>query len=170
MAFLQDGLVAIQPSAFGKGLFAVKKLKPGTVVCSINGPELTFADTLKLGLKESHSLQLGIDKYILCDPPFLFSNHSCDPNCAVNSSLLFYTLIEIEAGKELFWDYSTSMMERHWTMNCNCGTALCRKKITDFDLLPINIQLKYVKMKIVFPFITEELKKKKQEIKSFASF
>ena len=63
-------------------------------------------------------------------------------------------------GEELFWDYSTSMLERHWTMICNCGNQNCRKIITDFDLLPNALQGEYIKMNIVLPFILNELQYK----------
>jgi hypothetical protein len=69
-----------------------------------------------------------------------------------------FALKEINKGEELFWDYSTSMMERHWTMRCACGEKNCRKIITDFDLLPTELQLQYLRMNIVFPFIAHFIK------------
>jgi hypothetical protein len=153
VAFLQKDLVEIRPSKFGRGLFAVKDLPAHTAVSTINGPLLSFADTILLGERESHAMQIDTDKYILCDPPFLFSNHSCEPNCAVNEDLIFYTLRAIRKNEELLWDYSTSMMERHWQMQCNCDAPICRKIIKDFDLLPPSVQQKYINMNIVLPFV-----------------
>jgi hypothetical protein len=80
----------------------------------------------------------------------------------------FYTLRDIKSGEELLWDYSTSMLERHWTMNCHCGSPLCRKVVQDFDLLPKGTQNKYLQHKIVLPFIMEMLKNNNQEIPSRA--
>lgn len=152
-----NDLIAIKPSQFGRGVFANTNIKAHTIICSVTGTELNFAQTVLLGERESHSLQTGIDKYILCDPPFLFSNHSCDPNCAVNSDLNFYAIRDIHEGDELFWDYSTSMLERHWEMPCACGNAVCRKIIRDFDLIPENIQQDYINRSLVFPFILKRL-------------
>jgi hypothetical protein len=146
----------IKPSRFGKGLFAAKNIASNTCLCSIQGKNLSFKETLLLGDKESHCLQIAIDRYILCESPFLYSNHSCNPNCAINN-YEFFSLKEIKTGEELFWDYSTSMLERHWTMNCSCGNQNCRKIITDFDLLPIALQEKYIKMNIVLPFLLDQL-------------
>jgi uncharacterized protein len=153
VAFLQKDLVEIRPSRIGRGLFAVKNIPAHTPICTINGPLLSFAETILLGDKESHAMQIDRDKYILCDPPFLYSNHSCDPNCAISKDLVCYTLIDIKENQELLWDYSTSMLERHWQMQCNCGAACCRKIIRDFDLLPEIVQQKYINMNIVLPFI-----------------
>jgi len=145
--------IEIRDSKFGKGLFAKKDIEAGTILCKIKGQVLNFEQTVLLKEKESHTLQIDFDKYILCEPPFLYSNHSCNPNCAVNSNLELFALQKIQAGKELFWDYSTSMLERHWTMKCSCGEENCRKIIADFDLLPKHLQEKYLELNIVFPFI-----------------
>lgn len=128
--------LAIRKSKFGKGLFATKDLDAGTVLCNVTGPVLSFEQTIQLHKRESHCLQIEQDQYILCDPPFLYSNHSCAPNCGLNAHLQLVALCDLKKGEELFWDYSTSMLERHWTMKCSCGSPQCRGLITDFDLLP----------------------------------
>ncbi|HWJ29285.1 MAG TPA: SET domain-containing protein [Flavisolibacter sp.] len=150
-------LIEIKPSEYGKGLFALRNINEGTIICKANGQELNFAQTIMLGEKESHTLQIDFDKYILCEPPFLYSNHSCSPNCGVNENLELFTLYPIKAGEELCWDYSTSMLERHWTMQCACGKKNCRKVVTDFDLLPVRLQTKYLHLNIVLPFIAHFL-------------
>jgi hypothetical protein len=149
--------VIVKDSKFGKGIFATTDLPKKSVLFNITGTPITFEDTLRLGSSECYSLQVGIDKYIIPDHPFHLSNHSCEPNCGLTRSLQFITLRDVAKGEELCWDYSTSMLERHWEMKCECGSPKCRYTIRDFDLLPVNFQEKYLKMKIVLPFITEEL-------------
>lgn len=152
---MDDGSIEIKESKLGKGLFAKKHIVPGTIICKVSWKEkeLNFADTLLLMEKESHAVQTDFDKYLLCEPPFLYSNHSCNPNCAVNANLEMFAIKNINAGQELLWDYSTSMLERHWTMQCSCGEKNCRGIITDFDLLPKILQEKYLQLNIVLPFI-----------------
>ena len=152
----KEKLIEIRPSQFGNGLFSLRDIQAGTVVCPITGAELNFKETLLLGEIESHCIQVDIDRYILCDPPFLYSNHSCAPNCAINANLELYTLIDIPKNTELLWDYSTSMYERSWTMPCKCGNKNCRKVIRDFDLLPEDLQQCYLKKNIVMPFIMHQ--------------
>ena len=149
--------IEIRDSKFGKGLFAAQNIPSCTTVCSIKGQHISFKETLLLGDKESHCIQIGINEYIFCEPPFLYSNHSCNPNCGINANLELFALRNIAAGEELFWDYSTSMLERHWTMNCFCGSDNCRKLVNDFDLLSLELQEKYLRMNIVLPFIIDEL-------------
>lgn len=150
--------IEIRESKFGKGLFAKKDIEQGTILCKASGKKLSFGETLLLNEKESYTLQIDFDKYIFCEPPFLYSNHSCNPNCAVNQHLELFALKKINAGEELFWDYSTSMLERHWTMKCSCGETNCRSVVTDFDLLPKYLQQKYLEMNIVFAFIADFIK------------
>lgn len=152
---MESDSIEIKDSKFGKGLFATRHIEPGKVFCKVSGNEkkLNLYETTLLGEKESHAIQLDFDKYLLCEPPFLYSNHSCNPNCAVNEKLQMFALKKIKAGEELLWDYSTSMLERSWTMKCSCGEKNCRKIISDFDLLPKYLQQKYLELNIVLPFI-----------------
>jgi uncharacterized protein len=145
--------ITVEKSKFGQGLFATKDIPEGSLLFLISGRQISYDQALMLGERESHPIQIGADTYILSDFPFYFCNHSCDPNCAVTENLEFITIKKIKKGDELFWDYSTSMLERHWTMKCGCGSPFCRKQITDFDLLPKEIQEKYIKLKIVQPYI-----------------
>jgi hypothetical protein len=150
-------LIEIKETEVGKGLFAKQSIAAGTALfqVDINSRKLQFSDTKKLEGRESHALQISMDEYILLQPPVLLSNHSCDPNCGFNEYYQFITVKDIAEGEELVWDYSTSMFEHNWTMKCQCGTQLCRTIVRDFDLLPQEIQSKYLNMKIVLPYIVE---------------
>lgn len=151
-------MISIQQSKFGKGLFASIDIPKNTIVAQVTGTPMNFAETVALNERESHTLQIGPDQYLLCDPPFLYTNHSCNPNCGLTPDLELKTLRNIRQGQELLWDYSTSMLERHWTMPCNCGSANCRHIIRDFDLLPEKLQARYIRLDIVLPFILEKIK------------
>jgi hypothetical protein len=151
-------MISVQESKFGKGLYASVDIPKNTIVARVTGRPLSFSQTLALAEKESHTLQTGPDRYLLCDPPFLYSNHSCDPNCGLTPDLELRTLRPIKQGEELLWDYSTSMLERHWTLNCCCGAPNCRRLITDFDMLPEQLQWKYIRLNIVLPFILDSIK------------
>jgi hypothetical protein len=152
-----DDSIEIRLCKFGKGLFAKKDIPAFSVLFPLSGKPLNFKDTLSLKRKESHALQLGLDQYILCSNFFIYSNHCCEPNCGINHQLQFITIKNIVANEELCWDYSTSMFERHWTMKCLCNTASCRKIVTDFDLIPAQVQQQYTTLDIVLPFILENM-------------
>jgi SET domain-containing protein len=145
--------ITVRGCKFGKGLFSTKDIPKGTVLFIISGRQIKFDEAVILGERESHCVQISPDTYILPDYPFYLTNHSCDPNCGISPQLEFFTLRDIRKDEQLFWDYSTSMFERHWTMKCECGSPLCRQLISDFDLLPKLVQEKYIKLDIVQPFI-----------------
>ena len=146
----------VKNSTFGNGLFAKQNIYKGATLLSIKGKMISFQDTLSMD-DESYALQIDFDRYIVLQPPMVYCNHSCLPNCGINHHLELIAIKDINAGEELFWEYSTSMLERHWTMQCYCGTKHCRKQINDFDQLPAELQKQYMEMKIVFPFIYQFL-------------
>jgi len=149
--------VIVKNSKHGKGIFTTVDLPKNSLLFNIKGKQITFEETLKLDDDQCYCLQISLDKYIIAESPFLFSNHSCDPNCGINKKMDFITLKNIKAGEELQWDYSTSMMERHWTLKCQCEQFGCRGIIRDFDLLPSSKQKQYLQMQIVLPFIVENI-------------
>ena len=149
--------VTVNDSVHGLGIFSAVNLSKGDFILKIKGTPINFSQTLHLGTHECYCLQLAKNKYIIPQYPFYLSNHSCNPNCGINKELELFALKDISAGEELYWDYSTSMLERHWVMNCNCGEENCRKIIQDFDLLPSYIMDKYIRLGIVMPFIVEYL-------------
>jgi hypothetical protein len=154
-------MVKIDRSRFGKGLFATRHIRKGAIITKLRkGTPFHFQDTLAMGNRESHSLQIGPEEYIMCPSPFLFSNHSCDPNGGLNQSLEMIALRDIMPGEEICWDYSTSMLERSWEMICHCGSSQCRGVVRDFDLLPVHLQSRYLQLQIVLPFIQDTLLKK----------
>lgn len=157
MSQANPATVIVKDSKHGKGIFTTVDIPKNSVLFKITGKPIKFIDTLKLGSDECYTLQIGVDRYIIPDYPFHLSNHSCEPNCGINRNMEFITIDDIKAGTELCWDYSTSMLERYWQMQCDCGSMICRHTIVDFDLLPYNIQQKYLKMNVVLPFIKEEL-------------
>ncbi len=145
----------------GKGVFTTTDIAAGSILAKISGTKINFEDSNNLE-KESYSLQVDLDSYIVPHYPFFLLNHSCNPNCGINHNQELVTIKDIKKGQELTWDYSTSMLERRWTMQCNCKSNNCRKMITDFDLLPVELQEKYKNEGTVMPFINRffELLKK----------
>jgi uncharacterized protein len=155
----ESAYIDVRTAEKGKGLFAATDIPAQTVLLKIEGKELSFADTLAME-RESYCLQIGIDRYVALHFPLFLANHSCNPNCGINGNLEFFTIAPVKKGEELRWDYSTSMLERSWTMRCECGERHCRKRITDFDQLPLSVQRAYIRKGIVMPFIVEFLKGK----------
>ena len=74
----------------------------------------------------------------------VFINHSCDPNVGFRGQVVYVAMRDIAAGEELCHDYA---MERsdHYTLDCHCGSSLCRGKVTGDDWKLPELQQRYGK-------------------------
>jgi hypothetical protein len=78
------------------------------------------------------ALQVGRDLWLCSDGSSLDDqvNHSCDPNTGfIEGTPVLYALRDIEAGEEISYDYSTSISEPGWSLECHCGSRHCRGTI-----------------------------------------
>lgn len=134
---------------FGKGLFAKNLIKTGEEILRFKGPYIDFEQTLAKGNKQGDALQIGNNLYIDVEEPGRFVNHSCNPNAGIQDNTVLIALQDIPKGEEIYFDYSTTMDEDHWTMPCKCGDENCRESIKDFRHLPSHLKQKYLDLKIV---------------------
>ena len=148
----------------GLGVFANKDFKKGEKIIDFRGNFYTGEELpTPYDEFEDHYLQIGDNLYMgpsgdIDD----FFNHSCDPNSGlkINSKKVFLIAIkDIKKGDEITWDYSTTIDEDDWEMDCNCGSKNCRRRIRDFKYLPKNIQKKYLDLKIVPKYILDKFRK-----------
>jgi uncharacterized protein len=153
-------IIDIAEGRFGKKVVAANPIRKNLAILRMTGVPLSFEETTKLGEKESFGLQVSTDCYMYLDAPGRYINHSCDPNCGITPALDLIAIRNIMAGEELTYDYSTTMLERHWTMDCKCGSSRCRKVVRDFDQLPPAIQDYYLGLNVVQRYIVTETSKK----------
>ncbi|MBU6427320.1 SET domain-containing protein-lysine N-methyltransferase [Patescibacteria group bacterium] len=149
-------LTYVSKGDLGKGLFARRKIRAGTMICRFSGPMISFAEAASKGEKECYPLQIDDNKYIDLDPPGCFANHSCEPNAGIRADLELVALTDIPAGTEIRYDYSTTMDEDYFTMPCRCGSESCRGKVEDFKLLPPSASKRYLTLGIVMSFIVRK--------------
>ena len=152
-----ENSLSIRNSSFGKGISSSRSFSLGDRILTFTGPLISFEQTVKLEEKECYPLQIGRKLYIDIEAPGRFVNHSCEPNTGIQNTKDLIALRNIIAGEEIFYDYSTSMDEDHWTMACTCGSASCRGIVTDFKYLPLALQRKYLSLGVVQPYIMERV-------------
>lgn len=139
----------IAECSFGKGLFAKNLIKTGEEILRFKGRYIDFKQTLAKGNKQGDALQIGNNLYIDVEEPGRFVNHSCNPNAGIQDNTVLIALQDIFKGEEIYFDYSNTMDEDHWTMHCKCGDENCRESIKDFKHLPSQLKEKYLDLKIV---------------------
>lgn len=146
--------VEVLPSDFGVGLFAARPFAPGERILDFRGRLVDFEATVAKGQRECDALQIGPDLYLDLEDPGRCTNHSCDPNSGVRSNGVTLVAVRaIAAGEEIRFDYSTTMDDDHWTMDCSCGSPGCRRRILDFRWLPAARKLEYIALGIVPSFL-----------------
>lgn len=77
-----------------------------------------------------------------------FFNHSCEPNCGFRGQIFLVAMRDIIAGEEITFDYAMVVSESLgsdivFEMECTCGSASCRKIISENDWKKVELQTKY---------------------------
>ena len=72
----------------------------------------------------------------------IFINHSCDPNVGFDGQIVYVAMRDIEPEEELCHDYA---MERtdDYSLECRCGSDICRGRITGEDWKNPELQQRY---------------------------
>jgi uncharacterized protein len=133
----------------GLGLFAKADIATGEVVAVkggyvMSGPEWRALEPA-LGSAE---IQVADDLFIAPateverDGCMVYTNHSCEPNIAIQGQIVFVVMRNILSGEELTHDWATTD-DLAYEMECHCGSAACRKIITGKDWLKPGLQKKY---------------------------
>ncbi|GJM44373.1 MAG: hypothetical protein DHS20C21_12150 [Gemmatimonadota bacterium] len=145
--------IQVGPSNTGQGVFARRPISAGQRILDFRGEAIDFPGTLAMGDSECNALQIGSNLYLDLEPPGCLVNHSCEPNAGVRDGTHLVVLRDVAAGEEITFDYSTTMDENHWTLQCLCGSATCRGTIRDFRWLPESRKLALIRQGIVPAFI-----------------
>lgn len=133
----------------GRGVVAIAAIARDEIVAIKAGHVVTRdeidAVTAAAG---DYALQIDDDFYIAPRAPdevldmSVMINHSCDPNVGFRGNVIYVALRDIAAGEELFHDYA---MERSddYSLDCRCGSKLCRGKVTGNDWKLPELQRRY---------------------------
>ena len=132
----------------GRALFATSEFLPGEVVYVMGGYVFTRQSSEPAGsgpLFQRSEIQIADNLFIGAIHPddcMIASNHSCNPNTAVQGQVIFVALREIAAGEELTHDWATTD-DAVYAIECRCGSAACRRIITGKDWQQKDLQRKY---------------------------
>jgi uncharacterized protein len=128
----------------GQGLFANTRITTGVVVMRLGGQLIDDAALGRL-LPPYSSLTVTNGLHLLIDPahPVRYGNHSCDPSLWHADATTLIARRDIEPGEELTIDYATHTGIETWTMNCACGSAICRGIVTGRDWRLPHLQRAY---------------------------
>lgn len=117
-----------QTREIGRGVFATEAIRAGTLLITCSG-WLAPSNRLR---DDWFAMQIGSDLWLcsLGDGIDDCINHSCAPNAGfATGAPALHALRDIKIGEEICWDYSTSIAEHGWTLDCRCGAPTCRRVV-----------------------------------------
>jgi len=153
-----SNVFAIGENHLGQAVFAARYFPKGAAIVRFTGPRVHKSEL-------PTSVRGSSDRFVQVDRDYYMGesggvddlvNHSCDPNAGLRFAETGITLVairEIEEGEEITWDYSTTLSDSGWQMECRCNTDLCRGTVTDFELLDPIIQRYYRDIGVVPPYL-----------------
>jgi hypothetical protein len=149
LSYLSPKVASTESPIHGIGLFAIEPITKGEITCVkggyifnrqqlnsmpewFRGAEVQIAEDLFIGpLMEDER-----------DGSMIYSNHSCEPNIGVRGQIVFVAMRDIEAGEELTHDWAMTD-DDDYRIECQCGSAKCRKVVTGKDWQRKDLQKKY---------------------------
>jgi hypothetical protein len=133
----------------GRGLFARTAIAAGEIVAVKGGHVLTGAQWAAieptLGPAE---IQIADDLFVAPvradhrDGSMLYTNHSCDPNLAIQGQIVLVAMRDVAPGEELTIDWATTDDGAH-ELACRCGSPRCRGVVTGKDWMKPELQERY---------------------------
>ncbi len=130
----------------GRGLFAIRRIRPGQKVIEYTGDLVTNDEADKRydedRMDRHHTFLFTLDDDHCIDGNVRSNiarliNHSCDPNCEAiigDGHIWIYALKNIQPGTELAYDYqyertgpNLKALEKFYV--CHCGAEKCRGSI-----------------------------------------
>jgi len=164
----------ISDSRFGKGCFADQAIVKGETICFFEGETICWEEFHKRyiegRIRLDDPLQISETQYIELYIPYIYFNHSCNPNSGIRGKNELVALKKIMPGEEIYYDYSSVSWDDRWTniygewtMKCGCGEKNCRKVIGDFPMISESQKRKYIRLGVISNFILEKLYREKVE-------
>jgi SET domain-containing protein len=140
----------VRPSPIhGTGLFAAHAIATGEIVAVKGGHVLTRAQWTALEpTLGAADIQIAEDLFIAPVRPdhrhgsMLYTNHSCDPNLAIQGQIVLVAMRDIAAGEELTIDWATTD-DGDYELACRCGSPRCRGTVTGKDWMKPELQARY---------------------------
>jgi hypothetical protein len=129
----------------GWGVFSDGFIDAGAHVFTLTGQKVdneTLCELVDSGrLRNDDPLHIGEGVFLILDSLSNLFNHSCDPNVGMRDEGVLFALRGILPAEELCYDYSTTVppgwSSADWSMECQCGSPICRGILRDVLSLPV---------------------------------
>ncbi|WP_366524511.1 SET domain-containing protein-lysine N-methyltransferase [Nannocystis sp.] len=129
-----------------RGVLATADLAAGTVVGRFEGPVVPWSE---VPLAEvCYVIQVRDDGWMIPRSSARFINHSCAPNCALDTTFTLRTLRPVATGEQLTFSYDALTIaewrrapecyfwDERWSFDCYCGAPNCVRRVDRYRIRP----------------------------------
>jgi hypothetical protein len=166
-SWLHPDLEKRDSSTHGGGIFARAAIRKDERLAIFGGKIMLIDEMLDIPV-EMQGFTMQIEERFVLGPAGTipedtdFFNHSCDPNSGFKGQVFLVAMRDICAGEEVTFDYAMTVAESVgsemvFSMECGCGSALCRKSITEQDWKLPELQERY--RGYFSPYIQEKIER-----------
>ncbi len=153
-SWIHPSLEVRESKIHGKGVFAISPITKGERL-AIFGGDIMLIDELN-SLPESledYPMQIE-ERFVLgsreerAPEKTDYFNHSCDANAGFKGQIFLVAMRNIKKDEEITFDYAMVVSESVgssivFEMECECGSEICRKRITENDWKLPSLRKKY---------------------------
>ncbi|MFN3170202.1 MAG: SET domain-containing protein [Hyphomicrobiales bacterium] len=133
----------------GTGLYAKEPIAAGELIVVKGGHVFDRATRDKLA-ETLGPAEIQIEDDVFIGPvtaeerfdAMMHLNHSCEPNVGIQGQVSFFAMRDIAEDEELSFDYATGD-DDDWSMDCSCGSSLCRGTVSGKDWKLPELQRRY---------------------------
>jgi len=155
----------------GCGIFAKADIRKGERLAIFGGRIMAIDDMYGIPAHMQRFTMQIEERFVLGPVSDLpedtdFFNHSCSPNSGFSGQIFLVAMRDIGAGEEITFDYGMTVSESMgsdmvFSMNCACGSSLCRGTITGDDWKNPLLQERY--RGYFSPYIQEKIDRMNRE-------
>ena len=166
-SWLHPDLEKRDSATHGGGIFARAAIRKGERLAIFGGKVMLIDEMLEIPVEMQRFTMQIEDRFVLGPAGTVpedtdFFNHSCDPNSGFKGQVFLVAMRDIGAGEEVTFDYAMTVAESIgsdmvFSMECGCGSDLCRKKITEQDWMLPELQDRY--RGYFSPYIQEKIER-----------
>ena len=153
------------------GSFATRNIEVGETIIKFSGQLLTGVEVDRMILAgksgPDDELQIDDDLFLILRDDSGLINHSCNPNSGIRGGSELFAIRNIQKKEEVTFDYSTTIGinvepdwltdNRNWSMDCNCGSENCRKRVGNVSTIPEEVLRKYLLLGALPDFIKRQI-------------
>ncbi|MBW7858521.1 MAG: SET domain-containing protein [Leptonema sp. (in: Bacteria)] len=145
LSFLSEK-AEVRRTNHGNGIFAIELIAKDELIAVWGGAIYEESEFRKLSELE-RSIAIQIEERFYMTPIEIndadYVNHSCSPNAGLQGQIELVAIRDIQPNEEICFDYAMSDSSPYDEFDCDCGSSMCRGRVTGTDWQNQELQTRY---------------------------